>query len=68
MHVIRHHNLADAFGLKMVKLVVQDTQENAFRVMLVEQTTTVLARGRDIMHVLLVIGNDSLSRHAETVT
>lgn len=66
--MIRHYNIAHASCLKTVKLMVQDTQENAFRVILFEQTTSVVTRERDKVHVLLIVGNAALIRRTEAVT
>ena len=59
MHVIRHHDEANALRIHLLQLMIEDAEHNLLRMIQVKQPTSPVAREGDEMNVLLVVGNRS---------
>ncbi len=55
-----HHDKTDTLRIHRLQLVVQDSEQNSFRMIQIEQPTSSEARERDNVNVLLIVGNRTL--------
>lgn len=55
-----HHDESDTLRIHRLRLVMQDSEQNSFRMIQIEQPTSSEARERDKVNVLLIVGNRTL--------
>ena len=55
-----HHDESDTLRIHLLQLMTQDSEQNSFRMIQIEQPTSSEARERDNVNVLLIVGNRTL--------
>jgi hypothetical protein len=55
-----HHDESDTLRIHLLQLMTQDSEQNSFRMIQIEQPTSSEARERDRVNGLLIVGNRTL--------
>jgi hypothetical protein len=67
MHVIRHQDEADALSLQLFELVIENSQDNPFGMVQIEQPTTTKDGKGQKEHVSLIVELTPLVAHAPSI-